>query len=125
MYTFSVNTVEDALDEVTARVKEIVPKRDLDCTEPRSEIVIAISESKHKIMDMLTGKTACDDETVEYATANILYSLKDVILDGAAKIKGEGQDEGNLHGSQIEDIADELIDFAEEEYREIIDPLLS
>jgi len=125
MYTFSVNTVEDAFDEVKTRVKEIVPKHDLDCVETRTEIVVAISETKHKLLEMMANDFPGDDEAKQDAVASILFALKDTILDGAAKIKGEGQDEGNFHGSKIEDIANELIDFAEEEYGEIVASMLS
>ena len=125
MSAFSVTMIEEAFDEIKARVKEIVPKRDLDCTEPRIDMLVAISETKHKLIGLSEHDSAYEDETFQETVVILLNALKDTILDCAAEIKGEGQDEGNYHGAKIEDIANDLIDFAEEEYGELVAPFVS
>ena len=51
--------------------------------------------------------------------------MKDSLLDSASEIKGIGQEMDGHKGFEIEDMADEIVDFAEEEIESLCLPITS
>ena len=117
----ATNRLDHAFDEISSVLRKTVPSQEFALVDIRVRTKENINRTYEKLATISFEAPVEADRDLISA---IVFELKETLSDAAQDVKGRGQEIGGRKGSEIEDMADALFDFLEEDFDDLFADLI-